>query len=77
MEIRDEDLHIEVIRPPTIQGLHIYPGDEETVRVTHLPTGLTAIASSRSQLQAKAIALADIYALLNCHEGREDDEPSR
>lgn len=55
MEIRDEDLKVEALtRPPG--GQHV--GSESGIKVTHLPTGLTAICrTERSQHRNRSIAL--------------------
>jgi protein subunit release factor A len=53
--IRDEDLKVEVMRRPP-GGQHV--GTETGVRVTHLPSGLSAeCKTERSQHRNRAIAL--------------------
>lgn len=61
--IRDEDLRVELFRPPNPNGILI--DIDQGVRVTHIPTGLTAESrSERSQLRNKAAAVAQLGRLL-------------
>lgn len=56
MEIAPEDLKIEVARRNPPGGQHV--GTENGIRITHLPTGLTAeCKTERSQHRNKAIAM--------------------
>lgn len=58
-ELREEDLKIEVTRDIARAGMYV-PSGNTTVRITHLPTGKFAIATEKSALHAKAVALKDL-----------------
>jgi hypothetical protein len=60
-EIRPEDLEVSMVRPGVQRG-GLTTGDfDPWVRITHKPTGITAVCDSeRSQLQNKALALEEI-----------------
>lgn len=54
--IRDEDLKVEVSRRDPPGGQHV--GTEQGVKVTHLPTGLTAeCKNERSQHRNRQVAI--------------------
>ena len=56
MDLRDEDLKVEVVRRHPLGGQHV--GTDPGVRVTHLPSGLTAeCQTERSQHRNRQIAL--------------------
>jgi protein subunit release factor A len=56
MELRDEDLKVEVARSNPPGGQHV--GIEPGIRVTHLPTGLAAECNTgRSQHRNRQVAM--------------------
>jgi peptide chain release factor 1 len=56
IELRSEDLSVETLRASSKGGQHANTTDS-SVRMTHLPTGITVTVSSRSQHQNRAQAL--------------------
>lgn len=56
--IPETDLRIDIYRT----GANSYPPQPENtmVRITHLPSGITTIASGRTGMEAKGVALADL-----------------
>lgn len=61
--IPDTDLQIELVRPPNQGGQHV--GWTSTpIRVTHLPTGISATVEMRSQHRSRQVATEMIEAAL-------------
>lgn len=61
-ELCEQDLRIDVFRSSDVAGTTVAEG-RSAVRITHLPTGLYAVAcDERSMLQNKAVALEDLTA---------------
>lgn len=59
MEIKQEDLRIETMRGTGPGGQHRNKTDS-AVRITHLPSGVSAYADERSQTDSKRKALAEL-----------------
>ena len=67
--IPDEDLHVESISPHAQGGQHV--GVTSTpIKVTHIPTGITAQVELRSQHRSRAVAIQMIEAALTSPDFR-------
>ncbi len=74
IEIRDEDLRVDVYRSSGAGGQHVNK-TESAVRLTHLPTGcVAACQSERSQFQNKATAMRMLRSQLFQIKQREKEE---
>lgn len=61
---KEEDLIIEIHRPVSGSGLDVWSAGDVAVRIGHRPSGFYATAVARSSIQAKALALKGLYAML-------------
>ncbi|WBT40182.1 peptide chain release factor-like protein [Hyphomicrobium sp. DMF-1] len=68
--LREEDLKVETLRKPSMGGQHVGV-DPCDVKVTHIPTGITAtVGFCRSQHRNRIVAVGMIEAALTDPEFR-------
>lgn len=70
VQIDQNDLRVETYRTPRQGGFSTLP--DNSVRITHLPTGITVTAEGeRTVFKAQATAMKQLEAVLKAHENKE------
>jgi len=73
-EIDQKDLYIRCIRADSPGGQHV--GVDTSIRITHIPTGITVEASEERSMYKNRIKAMELLELaLKAREAEADDEP--